>query len=77
MNNYNSNNSYVDQPILSESRYIIYNEQNQSQWIDSIAKQAEAGQIIRITKLPKSMQNETILQYPIYVLLNKKVLISS
>lgn len=41
MNNYNSNNnSYVDQPILSESRYIIYNEQNQSQWIDSIAKQA-------------------------------------
>lgn len=40
---------------------------------NSIAKQAEAGQIIRITKLPKSMQNETILQYPIYVLLNKKV----
>lgn len=40
MNNYNSNNSYVDRPILSDSRYIIYNEQNQSQWINSIAKQA-------------------------------------
>ena len=40
MNNYNSNNSYVDRPILSDSRYIIYNEQNQSKWINSIAKQA-------------------------------------
>ena len=40
MSNYNNNTSFGEQSAWSESRYIICGEQKQSQWINSVAKQA-------------------------------------
>lgn len=41
MNNYNNNKtSFAEHTVKPESRYISCKEQKQTQWIESVAKQA-------------------------------------
>ena len=40
MSNYNKNTSIDEQSAWSKSSYIFWGEQKQSQWINSVAKQA-------------------------------------
>lgn len=40
MNNYNNKTSFAEHTVKPESRYISCIEQKQTQWIESVAKQA-------------------------------------